>query len=111
MSKVLKTPVGATKETFNEELYEISTSIVSGMWHAFSYGEGVLLTQAEAILGDDIRCKAYKNMLKRELRRIQQNVQDVIYEKYRQQKPKSTFPEPIMPFTESVKQDLEEENS
>ena len=90
------------------ELYEISTDIVSSMWHSFSYAEGVLLTQAEAILGDDVRCKAYKNMLKRELRRLQQNVQDTIYEKYRQQTPKDNFSEPILAFPATVTD--EEEN-
>lgn len=77
------------------ELYEISTEIVSNMWHNFSYAEGVLLTQAEAVLGDDARITAYKNMLKRELRRLQQGVQDIIYEKFRQQPPKN-FPEPLL---------------
>lgn len=95
MSKDLDTPKGVTKETFDQEKYDISTGIVSQMWHSFSYAEGVLLTQAEAILGDDLRCKAYKNMLRRELRRLQQNVQDVIYEGWKQQKPKG-FPEPLL---------------
>lgn len=93
--KPSETPVGATKETFDQEKYDISTGIVSQMWHSFSYAEGVLLTQAEAILGDDLRCKAYKNMLKREIRRLQQNVQQVIYEGWKQQEHEA-FPEPLL---------------
>lgn len=94
MSRKSETPVGSTSDTFDEEKYQISTSMVQQAWQTISYTEGILLTQAEMLLGDDARLAAYKSSLKRELRRMGQYIQDNIYEGFEQQTPGINNPEP-----------------
>jgi hypothetical protein len=90
MNKVLRTSGMSrisekTWDKAEEIAFELSSAIVRRMWQSVSYTEGVLLTDIEAILGDDIRSIAFKNVVKRELRRMGSYIQDSIYNEYKVQ--------------------------
>jgi hypothetical protein len=77
--------------------YEVSAATVGKMWQHIGSGTGILLNQAEAILGDDIRIVAYKKMLKREIHRMAFYIQDTIYQAWKvQDETLGQIEEPIM---------------
>lgn len=74
-------PEGMTVESaFDSRDYEISSATNSRMHNQVNYTQGILLTQIEAFLGDDIRSRGFKNLLKRELQRMATYIQDAIYQ-------------------------------
>lgn len=80
-------PVGATKDTFDENQASIAYKIVAQNRNHGNYTLGVLLTAVEAALGDSKQAEALKAITRREMFALIDRCQGEIYEAVDMQKP------------------------
>ena len=87
MSKHLRTPGGATNDTWDQEKADLGFSVAQPMREHGNYTLGILLTIIDGVLGDTLQSKAVKNQIKREMYLLIDRNQAEVYEHLGVQRP------------------------